>query len=39
MGTRYWEVVCNEHGICGDGEYCGDNDAKLGRIYVFNHEA
>jgi hypothetical protein len=21
------EVVCNEHGIGGDGEYCGDNYA------------
>jgi hypothetical protein len=27
------------HGICGDGEYCGDNDAQLGRINVFYHEA
>jgi hypothetical protein len=32
-------VVCNEHGIRGDGEYCGGNDAQLGRIDVFNHEA
>jgi hypothetical protein len=23
------------HGIGGDGEYCGDNDAQLGRINVF----
>jgi hypothetical protein len=35
MGTRFWEVVCDEHGISGDGEYCGDNDAQLGRINVF----
>jgi tubulin beta len=27
------------HGIGGDGEYCGDNDAQLGRINVFYHEA
>ena len=27
MGTKFWEVVCNEHGIGGDGEYFGDNDA------------
>jgi hypothetical protein len=33
------EVVCDENGIGGDGEYCGDNDAKLNRISVFNHEA
>jgi hypothetical protein len=31
--------VCDEHGIGGSGEYCGDNDANLGRINVFNHEA
>jgi tubulin beta len=27
------------HGIGGEGEYCGDNDAQLGRINVFYHEA
>ena len=30
-------VHCNDIG--GDGEYCGDNDALLGRINVFYHEA
>jgi tubulin beta len=40
-GTRFWEVVCNEHGIGGgDCEYCGDNDAQLDRINnLFYHEA
>jgi hypothetical protein len=33
------EVVCDEHGIGGSGEYCGDNDAHLDRINVFYHEA
>jgi tubulin beta len=33
------ELVCDEHGIGGSGEYCGDNDAHLGRIFVFYHEA
>jgi tubulin beta len=32
-------VLCDENGIGGDGEYCGDNDAKLGRINVLYHEA
>jgi hypothetical protein len=32
-------VLCNKHGIGDDGEYCGDNDAQLGRIKVFYHEA
>jgi tubulin beta len=27
------------HDIGGDGEYCGDNDAQLGRINVIDHEA
>ena len=30
--------MCDEHGIGGDGEYCGDNDAQLGRINVFYYE-
>jgi hypothetical protein len=29
------DLVCGEHGIGGDGEYCGDNDAQLGRITCF----
>jgi hypothetical protein len=39
MGTKFWEVVCDEHGICGSGEYCGKNDTRLGRINDFYHEA
>ena len=31
--------MCDEHDIGGDGEYCGDNDAQLGRINVFYHHA
>jgi tubulin beta len=32
-------VLCDEHGIGGDGEYCGDSDAQLDRINLFYHEA
>jgi tubulin beta len=39
MGTKFWEVVCDEHGIGGSGECFGDNDAHLGRINAFYHEA
>jgi tubulin beta len=39
MGTDYWKEVCDEHGFGGDCEYCVDNDAQLGRINVFYHEA
>ena len=38
MGTKFWEVVCDEHGIGGSGEYCGDNEAHLDRVNVFYHE-
>ena len=38
MGTEFLEVLCDEHGIGGDGEYCGDNVAQLDRINVFYHE-
>ena len=39
MGTEFQEVLCDEHGIGGNGEYCGGNDAQLGRFNVFYHEA
>jgi tubulin beta len=40
MGTEFQEMLCDEHGIGGDGEYCGDdNDALLDRINVFYYEA
>jgi tubulin beta len=32
-------MLCDEHGIGGEGEYSGDNDAQLGRINVFYHKA
>jgi hypothetical protein len=35
MGTKFWKVVCDEHGIGRSGEYCGDNDAQLGCIKSF----
>ena len=39
MGTKFWEVVCDEHRIGGSGESCSDNDSHLGRINVLYHEA
>ena len=38
MGTEFLEVLCDEHGIGGDGEYFGDNDGQLDRINVLCHE-
>jgi hypothetical protein len=31
-------VLCDEHSIGGDGEYCGKNDAQLGCINAFYYE-
>jgi hypothetical protein len=33
MGTEFQEVLCDENGIGGDGEYSGD------RVNVFFYEA
>jgi tubulin beta len=38
-GTKFLELVCDEHGIGGGGENCGGNDKNHGRINVFYHEA
>ena len=39
MGTKFSEVVCDEHGIGGSGKYCGENDAHFDRINLLYHEA
>jgi hypothetical protein len=39
MGTKFYEVLCDDHGIGGSGEYFGDNDAHLDIINVLYHEA
>jgi tubulin beta len=39
MGTKFWEVMNDDHVIGGSGDYCGDNDAHFGRISVFYQEA
>jgi hypothetical protein len=33
--AKFWEVLCDEHGIGGGGYYCGNSDAQLGCINVF----
>jgi hypothetical protein len=39
ISTKFWEVVCDEHGTGSNGEYYGDNDAHLDCINVLYHEA
>jgi tubulin beta len=34
MGIKFWKVVCDEHGIGGGGEYCGDNDGCAARTIL-----
>jgi tubulin beta len=38
MGTKFWEMLCDKHGIGADDECCGNNDAQLGRINLFYYE-
>jgi tubulin beta len=39
MGTKFFKVLRDEHGIGGSGEHCGNNDAQLDRTNVFYPEA
>lgn len=33
------QVICDEHGVDGQGAYCGDSDLQLERINVYFNEA
>jgi len=39
IGAKFWEVICDEHGIDPTGTYCGDSDLQLERINVYYNEA
>ncbi|KAJ1536265.1 Tubulin beta-2B chain, partial [Nowakowskiella sp. JEL0078] len=38
IGSKFWEVVCDEHGIDGSGAYIGDNSLQLERVNVYFDE-
>ncbi|KAF7761595.1 hypothetical protein Agabi119p4_9587 [Agaricus bisporus var. burnettii] len=38
IGSKFWEVVSDEHGIDQDGLYKGNNDMQLERIAVYYKE-
>ncbi|KAK1737502.1 tubulin beta chain [Skeletonema marinoi] len=38
IGSKFWEVMSQEHGITPAGNYEGDNDNQLKRINVYFHE-
>lgn len=39
IGAKFWEVVCDEHGIDPTGSYAGDSDLQLERVNVYFNEA
>ena len=38
IGCKFWETICQEHGINQNGEYEGDSDLQLERIDVYFKE-
>ena len=38
MGTKFWEVISDEHGVDPVGFYQGDTDLQLERINVYFNE-
>jgi len=39
IGSKFWEVVCEEHGIDPTGRYAGTSDLQLERVNVYYNEA
>lgn len=41
IGSKFWEVICDEHGVDPTGRYKGDgsSDLQLERINVYYNEA
>lgn len=39
IGAKFWEVICDEHGIDPTGTYYGDSDLQLEKINIFFNEA
>jgi tubulin beta len=39
IGTKFWEVISDEHGIDPTGTYHADFDLQLNRINVYYNEA
>ncbi|KAA8538679.1 hypothetical protein F0562_028287 [Nyssa sinensis] len=39
IGAKFWEVICDEHGINHTDNYSGDSDLQLERINVNYNEA
>ncbi|KOB72332.1 Uncharacterized protein OBRU01_12563 [Operophtera brumata] len=39
IGSKFWEIISDEHGIDTSGYYKGDNEQQLERISVYYNEA
>ncbi|KAI4372081.1 hypothetical protein MLD38_010363 [Melastoma candidum] len=39
IGAKYWEVICEKHGIDHTGKYSGNSDLQLEHIDVYYSEA
>merc|ERR1739838_1189516 len=39
VGSKFWEVISDEHGIQPNGSYEGESDLQLQRVNVFYNEA
>ncbi|KAJ2941836.1 hypothetical protein O0L34_g15769 [Tuta absoluta] len=39
IGSKFWEIISDEHGIDPTGHYHGDSDLQLERIGVYYNEA
>ncbi|XP_041983774.1 tubulin beta chain-like isoform X1 [Aricia agestis] len=39
IGSKFWEIISDEHGIDPTGHYRGDSDLQLERIQVYYNEA
>ncbi|KAI0214988.1 Tubulin beta-4 chain [Lamellibrachia satsuma] len=39
IGSKFWEVISDEHGIDPNGSYHGDSDLQLERINVYYNES
>ena len=39
IGSKFWEIISDEHGVDPTGAYQGDSDLQLERINVYFNEA
>eukprot|EP00386_Alphamonas_edax_P008038 GDKI01026491.1.p1 GENE.GDKI01026491.1~~GDKI01026491.1.p1 ORF type:complete len:442 (+),score=93.53 GDKI01026491.1:230-1555(+) len=39
MGSKFWEVISDEHGITPQGQFAGESDLQLERLNVYYNEA